>query len=226
MTISDWSAITTESIDTYWTRIVDFLPSMIGSIVIIIIGILIARLLKWAVITVLESVKIQNFFDKVNFTALMKKAGFNFKAPQVSGEFINWLTIIIFLIPAANILGLSRVATLLDNFISYIPNVAIAVIIILIGSLFTNFIAQIVKAAATGIGATTASVLSTLTRYILYIFIAFAAFFELAIPGYLINMTFTGLIAALAIAFGLSFGLGGQTASSDLIKKIRDDFKK
>ncbi len=226
MNISDWSSTTINSISDYWARIIDFTPKIVGAIIIVIIGLLIARILKWAVITILDAAKVQKFFDRINFTEVLKKAGINFKASETCGNFVGWLTTIVFLIPASKIIGLDSIADLLENLIKFIPNIIIAMMIILIGSIIANLLSQIVKAGAASIGATSAKVLSVLTRYIVYIFIGFTAFYQLNIPSYLINVMFTGLVAAMAIAGGLSFGLGGQSAAADLVKKIRDDFKK
>lgn len=224
--ITDWSSITSDSINEYWSRIIDFIPNLIGAIIIVAIGLIVGMILKWAVVTILDAIKIQSFFDRIHFTELLKKAGIAFKAQEVSGQFIKWLTIVIFLIPAAKILGLEDISQLLENLLQFIPNVVVAAMILLIGTLIANLMAQVVKAGSASIGLTTSRVLGTITRYVIYIFIGIAAFFQLNVPPYLINVMFTGLVAALAISAGLAFGLGGQTAASDLFKKIREDFKK
>lgn len=225
MEITDWSSTTLSNIGQYWSRIINFTPRIIGAILIVLAGFLIAKILQWSVVTILEAVKIQNFFDRIKFTSLLKKAGMTFDALKVCGEFTKWLVVLIFLIPAAENLGLTELSSLIDSFINFIPNAIIAILIIYIGAIITNVISQIVKAAALSLGATNAKILSTLTRYLLYIFISLAAFYQLNIPSNIINLLVTGLVAALALAFGLSFGLGGQSAATDLIKKIREDFK-
>ncbi|MDO8513367.1 MAG: hypothetical protein Q7S37_02595 [bacterium] len=224
--LSDWYNTTIDDVSKYWDRIVDFTPRLIGAVLIIVVGLIIARLLKWAVITILEALKVQTFFDRIHFTEVMKKAGITFKVESVSADFIKWLTIVIFLIPSAKILGLDSISDLLERLLLFIPNVIITALIVLIGTLFANVLSQVVKAGSAGIGMTTSRMLAGITRWVIYVFIAFAAFFQLGIPTYLISVMFTGLIAALAIAIGLAFGLGGQNGASDLVKKIREDFKK
>lgn len=226
MNISDWTDLTTESINEYWGRVIDFSGLLIGAIIVVISGLIIARILKWAVITILDSLKVQKFFDRINLTDILKKAGINFKASQAAGNFVSWLTVTVFLIPASKILGLNDIANLLENLLLFIPDVVIAILILLIGAIIADVLSQVVRAAAASIGATSAKVLSVITRYVVYIFIGFTALFQLGIQPYFLQVLFTGLVAALAIAAGLSFGLGGQSAASDLLKKVRDDFKK
>ncbi len=226
MTVRDWTSTTTTAISDAWTRIIDFLPSLIGAIVIILVGLIIAAILRWAVVKILETVRIQRLFDQIRFTEAMKKAGLVVKISEVSGEFVKWLTIIIFLIPAAEVLGLDQISNLLDSVIRYIPNIAVTIFIVLIGVVIAHFLSQIVRASAAGIGAQTAGILSTLTRYAIYIFVAIIAMQQLGIALPLVNILITGLVAALAIASGLAFGLGGQSAAADLIRKLREDFRK
>lgn len=224
-TISDWFNITKDFVSDSSNRIVDFIPNLIGAILIVIIGLIIAAILKWAVITLLEAIRIQKLFDQVKFTEVMKKAGLNVSIPAVSGEFVKWLTIIVFLIPATQVIYLDKVNELLDNLLQYIPNVIVAAAILLIGVIIANLLSQIVKAAAAGIGVYTANILGVITRYIVYIFIGITALSQLNISPYLLNAMYTGIMAAFAIAAGLAFGLGGQNAASDLIKKIREDLR-
>lgn len=226
MIITEWSETTADNINEYWSRIIDFVPNILGAIIIVVIGFIIAAVLKWAVVTILESLKLQSLFDRIHVTDLLKKAGMTLKSEEASGQFVKWLTIIIFLIPAAQTLKLDAIKDLLERLLQFIPNVVISLLIIMIGAIIANALSQIVKAAAASIGANTAKILGAITRYVIYIFIAFAAFFQLGVPYYYISVMFTGLVAAIAISVGLAFGLGGQTGAADLVKKLREDFKK
>lgn len=226
MSINDWYDITSNFVKDSTTRVFDFIPNIIGAIIIVAIGLIFAAILKWAIITVLEAIRIQKLFDQIRFTEVMKKAGMPVSIPAVCGEFVKWLTIIIFLIPATKVLYMDKINDLLESLLQYIPNVIIAIAIILIGLIIANAISQVVRAAAAGIGANTANILSVATRYIISIFVIMAALAQLNIPVYLVSAMYTGVMAAFAIGVGLAFGLGGQSAASDLIKKIRDDLKK
>jgi small-conductance mechanosensitive channel len=124
------------------------------------------------------------------------------------------------------VLGLSQVTNVLDDIIRYLPNVGSAVIILFLGALFAEFIGNIIRATAAGLGTHTSMSLATLSRYVIYIFAGLAALTQLGIAPQIINILLTGFVAASAIAFGLAFGLGGKEAASDLIAKIRSDFSK
>lgn len=224
MVITDWSTTTTAALQDGWTRIVNYLPNLLGALVIIIIGILIANLLKWAVARLIEVSGLQRWFEDLQFAQTLRQANMSTNLAAIAGEFVKWVAIILFLIPSVSILGLPQVSNLLNDIIRYLPNVGSAVIILFLGALFAEFIGNIVRATAASIGATAAFTLSTVSRYIIYVFAGLAAIAQLGIAPAVINILLTGLVAAAAIATGLAFGLGGKEAAADLIAKIRSDF--
>lgn len=224
MAVTDWSTTTTVALQDGWLRIVNALPNLLGALVIIIIGILVANLLKWVVARVIEVSGLQRWFDDLHFAQTLRQANMNTNLAAMISEFVKWVVIVLFLIPSASILGLPQVSSLLNDIIRYLPNVGSAVIIVFLGALFAEFFGNIVRATAASIGATASVTLSVLSRYIIYIFAGLAAIAQLGIAEGVINILLTGLVAAAAIASGLAFGLGGKDAASDLIAKVRQDF--
>jgi small-conductance mechanosensitive channel len=226
MTLQDWSTVTTASLTDAWSRIVTFLPNLLGSIVIIIIGVLVANIVKWIVIRVLEAARIQSAFDQLEFAKTLREAKLNSNVALIAGEFMKWVTIIIFLIPSASILGMPQVSNLLNDLILYLPNVGIAVIILFLGALFAEFLGNIVRATAGGLGSRIAGSLAGLSRYVIYIFAGLVALSQLGIAPQIISILITGFVAAAAIALGLAFGLGGKDAAAELIAKIKSDINR
>lgn len=224
MVITDWSTATTGALQDGWTRIVNYLPNLLGAIVIIIIGVLVANLVKWIVVRVVETSGLQRWFEELQFSQTLKDAKLNTNLSTLIGEFLKWVIIILFLIPSVSILGLPQVSSLLNDIIRYLPNVGSAVIILFLGALFAEFIGNIVRATAASLGANTSLTLSIVSRYIIYVFAGLAAIAQLGIAPEVINILLTGLVAAGAIATGLAFGLGGKDAAADLVSKIRRDF--
>lgn len=224
MVVRDWSLTTSQALRDSWARILNYLPNLLGAIVILIIGVLIANLLKWIIVRILEAARVQSAFDELQFAQTLKRVNLSTNIPNIVGEFIKWVTIILFLLPAASVLGLPQVSNVLDQIINYLPNVGSAIIIVFLGGLFAEFIGNIVRATAAGLGSHASTSLAVISRYIIYIFAALAALAQLGIAPQVINILLTGLVAAGAIASGLSFGLGGKDAAADLIAKIRRDF--
>lgn len=226
MTVSDWSSTTLNSLSASWDRFITAWPAVIGAIVVIIIGVVVAAILRWAVETVLKAISIQRFFEQIMFAQILKKAGINNDISHITASFVWWVTIIMFILPAASLLGLRQVSDVLDSIINYLPNVGVVAVLIFFGAIFADFLDKVVRATASTVGTATSQVLGTSTRWIIYIFTALLALSQLGIPYGLYNTLFIGLVAALALGFGLSFGLGGKDGAADLIKKLRADFRR
>lgn len=224
MTVKDWSTTTTEALLDSWLRIVAFLPRLLGALVIIIIGVIVANLLRWVVERVIETLRLQTAFDELQFAKALKAARLNTNLARMAGVFVQWVVIILFLIPSVSVIGLGQVSSLLNDIIRYLPNVGVAVVVLFFGALLAEFIGSITRAAAAGLGAIAATSLAALSRYLIYVFAGLVALSQLGIASQVINILLTGFVAAAAIAFGLAFGLGGKDSANDLIAKIRRDF--
>lgn len=220
-----WDSIVFASGDA-WTKILSFIPNLIGAFVIILIGLLVAYVLKWIVVQVLSAIRLQTLSDKTKFTDVLNKMGIKQGVSDLLGNMVKWIVIIVFLLPALEVLGLPQVSDILSQVLSYLPRVVVAGFLIFVGIIIADIIAHVIKATAVTIGATTAQILAVVARYAVLIFVGLAALVELGVASNLLLTLFTGFVAMFAIAGGLAFGLGGRDAASDLIKKIREDFSK
>lgn len=225
-TVSTWWDAVTSATSDAWSQILSFLPNLIGAFVIILIGIIVAYILKWIVAQVLTVIQLQTLSDKVKLTDILKKMGVTATIPELLGNMVKWIVLIVFLLPALQVLGLSQVTYVLHQILGYLPNVIVAGFVVLVGVIIADIIAHAIRATALSIGATTANVLATVAKYAIWVFVGLAALVQLGVATTLLITLFTGFVAAVAIAVGLSFGLGGRDAASDLIKKVREEFSK
>ena len=141
-------------------------------------------------------------------------------------ELVKWFFVIVFLMAATNILGLTQVTEFLQMVVSYLPNVIIAAVILLIGILVAKFMEGVVRASVKAAGLASANFLGTLTKWAISVFSLLIALNQLQVAGDIIKILITGLIAALALSLGLAFGLGGSKhadeALSQLKKRVND----
>jgi hypothetical protein len=218
-----WLLTTQFALQDAWDRMVSYLPNLIGSIVILIIGVLIASILKWIVQRVIEASRLQGAFDQLEFTRSLKKANISTNLGSIIGEFVRWLVIIIFLQPAATVLGLSQISNVLNGILSFLPNVGSAVLILFLGVLFAEFLGNIVRATAAGLGSRTAAGLAVFTQNIIFVLVGLFALSQLVTAPQVIYILLIGFVAAAAIALGLAFGLGGKDAAHDFIDRMKNE---
>lgn len=205
--------------------IADFLPSLIAAIIIFLIGVLIATILKNIVVRILEAINFEKLLANTGIPEALKKADSKLTVTAVLGELVRWVTILVFLVPAINRLGLSQLDVILRGLINYLPNVIAAVIIITVGAILAKLAKDFVTVSATPVGPQTAKVIGQVARWAIIVFAVLAALSQLGVARNLIEILFTGFVAMVAIAGGLAFGLGGQSAASELLKKLREDLQ-
>lgn len=193
-----------------------FLPNFITGIVIILIGIILASIVKKIVTEVLNALKLETYLRRYGIPEAKKE----FSWTNILAEIVRWFVIILFLIPAAEVWGLPQITTLLNTFLLYLPNVFVAAIIGLVGLVFARLAADLVLASTRGLSADASRAIASATRVAITIFVLLAVLNQLGVAQDLIRILFTGFVAMFAIAGGIAFGLGGKDAAKTLLDSL------
>lgn len=209
-------------ITTSLSQLAAYFPQFLGGLLILLIGLLMAAILHRIVIEFFRLVKIEKWLEQ----AKIAKAGEVKVWPDLLAELVRWATIILFLVPAVEAWGVPRVTEVLNQLLFYLPNVFVAVVIGLIGLVVANLTYDIVRQAAKNLGSTSANAIGGIARYAILFFTALVVLNQLGVAAALIQTLFTGIIAMLALAGGLAFGLGGQEVAKDILKGIQEKLEK
>jgi len=201
--------------------IVSFVPKIIAGTIVLLIGIIIASILKQIVLGIFKALKIEGFLKKYG----VPEAKSEFTWANIFSEIIRWFVIIIFLLPTADIWGLPRVVTILNEFLLYLPNVFVAAIIAVVGFVLGSLAHDLILASVKGISSSSANSIASITRWAVNIFVILAVLNQLGVATDLIRILFTGFVAMLAIAGGIAFGLGGKESAKDIVDGIRTRLK-
>ncbi|TAL50514.1 hypothetical protein EPN81_02620 [Patescibacteria group bacterium] len=206
-----------------WDTMVAFLPSLLGAIMVFLIGVIIALVLRTVVVKVIGLLRIDELARRLDITAQFERVGLRLQIGGLLGWIVKWFFIIIALIAATDILGWEQVTDYLEQVVLFIPNVIISVIILLAGILLGNFVQNVVKTAVEAAQLASAEFLSGIAKWAILIFTFMAALVQLDIAPELIRVLFTGLVAMLALAGGLAFGLGGKEHAHQLLNRLKKD---
>lgn len=226
MFIETWGNIIVSSLEGLWQGFIDFLPALVGAIVIFLIGLVIAGGLGKLAERIVRALPVDLILERLGFKEPLERAGLRLDSGKFVGGLVRWFLIIAFVLAAVDILQLNQVSAFLSSVLLYIPNIIVAVIILIAAVLVASFLERIVRAAVDASELTHGGFLATLTRWTVFIFGIFAALIQLGIAPQLMNTLFTGIIAMLAIAGGLAFGLGGRDFATSVIEKLRSDMRK
>ncbi len=201
-----------------WDTIVAYLPNLIGAIVVFLLGVIVALVLRSVVVQVIKFLRIDDLAVKLEIRSQFEHAGIRLHIGNLLGWIVKW-----FFIAATDILGWEQLTAYLQEIVLFIPNVIIAVIILLAGILLANFVQGVVKSAVEAAQLSSASFLSGISKWAILIFSFMAALVQLQIAPDLIRVLFTGLVFMIALAGGLAFGLGGRDQAEKFLGRLKKD---
>jgi small-conductance mechanosensitive channel len=218
--IQNWDQAVLTSASNVLSSIGNFLPSLIGAIVILAVGFIAANLVGALLTRVLVGLRFNDLADRLEVNRFIRNTGVRLTAAEVVGQLGYWFVLITAFLAAADTLGLRQVSALLGNVLLYIPNVIVAIVILLAGALIGDLVANVVRGTVRTARVTTAETLARVTRWAIMVFAVLLALDQLGIASRFIETLFTGFVAALAIAMGLSFGLGGQRWAASALETL------
>jgi hypothetical protein len=215
-TVQDWGDAVMLSATEALQNLLGFLPALIGAILILILGWIIAGVLAGLIEKGLQAVGFERAAQSTGIAGFIEKAGSGWTASKLVAEIVKWSIRLIAIQAAASILGLNQISQIINAILLWLPNLVVAIVIVVIGALIANFVAGIVRGSAAEMGFSTPNLLASIARYAIIGFAAVAAFNQLGIAPTVVNTLFIGLVATLVLAFGLAFGLGGQQTAAQI----------
>lgn len=222
--LSTWTNVLQDSFKDVLAGVLGVLPNIVIALLVVLLGWIIGAALSRVVSQIFKAIKVDRALKAAGLDELVEKGGFKLDSGKFVGELVNWFTIVVFLITAFEVLGLEQVTTFLtDVVVSYIPQVIAAVLILLIAVIIAEALRRVVISGAKAAGLSSAGFLGSFTKWAIWITGALAALVQLGIGVIFIQTLFTGIVAAIAIAFGLSFGLGGKEAAASFLEKARKE---
>ena len=206
-----------QSLQNTLDRFLVYIPQLIGAIVILLVGYLVARALQAVVARVLQAVGFDGWMERGGIKQFFDRAQTRETPATVLGKLVFWLVLIIAITMAADALGIRQVSQVLGQLIAYIPSIIAAILILVLAALLANFLAGIVR------GATGSDLLANIARYAIIVYAAFAALTQLGIAVQLTAPTFLIVLAAVALAAAIAFGFGAQGVARDIVEKAYDE---
>lgn len=221
MIVQSWADILVASFQTWWSAFVNFLPNFLGALIVFLIGLLIAAGLGSLVNKIITAIKLDKLLSKLGVDKFCERAGWKLNSGKFLGEVVRWFFILVFLLAATDILKLTAISGFLKDVVLYLPNIVIAIIIIIASIIVADFLASLVRGTVKGANLYASQFLSSLTQWVVLIFGFLTALLQLGVGVTIINTVITGVIAMFAIAGGIAFGLGGKDYAAYLVNEFR-----
>ena len=223
---TSWGSAFTYSLQSIWISFIDFVPRFLFAIIVFIIGWIIGSVIGKAIEQVIAALKVDKALESAGVDSVMNRTGIRLNVGAFIGGIVKWFVIIVFLVASLDILQLTAVTDFLKtDVLGYLPNVIVAALILVVATVVSDFMGKVVTASAKAGSIRSANFLGTLARYSIWIFALIIALGQLGIAAAYMQIFFTGLVAMLAIAGGLAFGLGGKDAAAHTIAKLHEHTK-
>ncbi|NMB92398.1 MAG: hypothetical protein GYA31_02120 [Parcubacteria group bacterium] len=206
-----------------WNGFIMFIPTLLGGIILFLLGLVIGNGLGQLVEKIIDLIKVDVALEKTGLKNITDRAGLKLNTGYFLGQIVKWLIILSFLIAACNVWGLNAVGDFIQNIVGYIPNLIVAILILIVSILLGEYFAKFVRASLASAGLKFKNFVSSLSRWVFIVFGILAALSQLKIASSIINTLFTGIVALIAIAGGLAFGLGGKELAQDILKKFKEE---
>ncbi len=214
----------TESAKAVFTRVGNFLPTLLGVVVILVVGWLVAGWLQRLLVAALKAIRLDDLAHTARISEILKKGEIKYSLSELLGVFLYWLVILATFLAALNALGLTIAAELLEKVLGYVPSVMAGIIVLVLGLFFSTLVGGIVQTAAANAGISQAKGLGQISRVVVIIFAVVVAV-EKFFSSIIVQATFTVVLAAVSFGFALAFGLGCKDiagrAVADFLDKIR-----
>jgi len=195
------------------------IPRVIGFALVLIVGWIISSLIARGVQALLHAVKFSELARRSGFADFVHNMGVRDDSAGVIANIAKWFVRLITLVVAFDTLGLPAVSTVLQQLLLWLPNLIVALVVLVIGGLAAKALSQLVRGASAEGGFTNPDMLATVTRVAIWGFTIVVAVNQLGIATTLINTLLIGLVGAFALSFGLAFGLGGRDRAAQILQR-------
>lgn len=216
-----------EPFDKFLDNLLQFLPNVLSSILILISGIILGLILKTLFLRFFHAIKLDKFSERSGVVEMLQKGGVKEPLSFILSKLISWITIISFLFLSLQSLNIPTIERVLERFILYLPNIFIAAFIFFVGYLLGNFLGRAALIAAVNAGWKVSGLIGRLVKLTVFLLAVTMALEQLGIGRGTIVIAFAIIFGGVVLALAIAFGLGGRDIAKEYLeKKIKGEEKK
>jgi hypothetical protein len=217
--ITNWSEAMMTSMTGALILFLGTLPKVIGFIIILVVGWFIAGLIAKGLAAILRKVNFNQLAARSGISGFIEQMGVKCDAAGFLAETVKWFVRLLTLIVAFDALGLPAVSGVLHQLLLWIPNLIVALVILVIAGLAANALSKLVRGATAKAGFSNPDFVASVASIAVWGFGIIAAVNQIGIATTLVNTLFMGFVGALALAAGLAFGLGGRETAGEIVSE-------
>ncbi len=222
LAVIEWENLVVEPVREMLTRIMAYLPVLLGALLILVVGWIVAKIIGSVVNGVLKLVRFDTLADKAGLSEILRKGNLKITARQVVSGLVYWLVMIMVLVMVVNALGLPKASDILASLFAYVPKVIAALLVLVVAMFLASFVSGIVRVAAGNANLPKPDLLVGISRWAIIIFAVTIALAQLGIAPLLVTTTFNIILGGIVLALALAFGLGGRDAAARYLEESKE----
>lgn len=215
--ITDWGTAIMTSVSAALAMFLGAIPRVLAFAVILIIGWMVASALAGVAAAILRSVKFNDLAQRSGLAGFVRNMGVQTDSAGFLATIVKWFVRLIVLVVAFDALGLPAVSAVLQQLLLWLPNLIVALVVLVIAGLAANALHGLVRGATSQAGFGNPDLLANIARVAVWAFAVVVAVNQLGIATTLVNTLFMATVGALALALGLAFGLGGRDTAGQIV---------
>ncbi len=219
--IETWSSITTNSLQSLWRGFINFIPEFLAALVVFIVGWLLSVWIGKIIVEILKRLKFDKIFEKNKWNETLEKAEFKMTVSEFVGAIIKWILIIVFLLAAVEILGLSAFASFLGEIVGWLPNLVVAMAIFIVAVVLADFSEKLVKAIMGKMQVGHTKFMASVVKWSIWIFAILAILSQLGVAKEIVQIIVTGFVALIVVSASIAFGLGGRELARETLENLK-----
>jgi len=218
----EWKNLIVEPVTQMLTKMMAYLPVLLGALIILIAGWFVAKAIKRIVDWLLKLIRFNMLADKAGISEILKKGNLEISAGEVISRLVYWLIVIMVLVMAVDALGLPKASDVLASLFAYVPKVIAALLVLVVAMFLASFVSGIVRTAAGNASLPKPEMFAGVSRWAIIIFAVTISLEQLGIASLLVTTTFNIILGGVCLALAIAFGLGGK----DIVAKYLEELKK
>jgi hypothetical protein len=217
----EWENLIADPVRQMLARILGYLPVLLGALVILIAGWIVAKAIKRMLDWLLKTIRFDTLADKAGISAILRKGDLKISAREVVSSLVYWLIMIMVLVMTVDALGLPKASDVLASLFAYVPNVIAALLVLVVAMFLASFVSGIVHTAAGNANLPRPEIFAGVSRWAIIVFAVTISLGELGIATLLVTTTFNIILGGVCLALSLAFGLGGKDAAARYLEELR-----
>lgn len=210
--------LVTEPIQDFFNRVISFLPNLLSAVFVLIIGLVAAWAAKHILIRFFRIMKVDDFSERAGISRIISKSGIRDTFSAIVARLAGWLIFFVFIIISLSSMNVPAIESLLGRFFLYLPNIFVALIIIILGYMLSNFLGRAALIASVNAGLKVSGFAGKTVKLAIFLFSLSIALEQLGIGKDTVVLTFAIIFGGIVLALAIAFGLGGRDAAKSYLE--------